>query len=65
MSLAYAQHLPEAGYLRLSQVLQLVPVGKSTWWQWVKDGRAPAAVKLSPRVTAWRASEIRAFLDAN
>jgi predicted DNA-binding transcriptional regulator AlpA len=28
------------------QVLQFIPVDKSTWWRGVKDGRFPAAIKL-------------------
>jgi hypothetical protein len=27
--------------LRLPQVLELIPVSKSCWWQWVRDGKAP------------------------
>jgi len=27
--------------LRLPQVLALIPVSKSCWWQWVRDGKAP------------------------
>jgi len=30
----------------------------------VKAGRYPAPVKLGPRVTAWRASDIRSLLEA-
>jgi predicted DNA-binding transcriptional regulator AlpA len=51
-----------SGYLRISQVLQLIPVGKSTFWNWVKIGKAPAPVKLSERVTAWKAEEIHSFI---
>lgn len=55
--------LPEAGFLRLKQIVPaLVPVGKSTWWAGVKDGRFPRAVKLSARVTVWRVEDIRALL---
>lgn len=54
--------LPETGFLRLSEVLELIPVGKTLWWQWVKEGKAPQGVKLSPRTTAWRAEDIRAFM---
>lgn len=41
-------------FLRLNQILQRVPVGRSTWWLWVKQGKVPAPVKLGPRVSAWR-----------
>ena len=45
-------------YLRLPQVLERIPVSKSTWWAGVKDGRFPKPVKLSPRVTVWREEDI-------
>jgi predicted DNA-binding transcriptional regulator AlpA len=54
--------LPETGFLRLPQVLELIPVSKSTWWAGVKAGRYPAGVKLSSRTTAWRASDIRRLI---
>ena len=57
------QALPEAGFLRLNQVLELIPVGRSTWWAGVKDGRFPQPVKISPRCTAWRAEDVRALVE--
>lgn len=56
------QNIPETGFLRLPQVLEVIPVGKTTWWEGVKSGRFPKAVKLSPRCTAWRAEDIREFV---
>ena len=58
-----SETLPETGFLRIAQVLQFIPVGKSTWWQGVRDGRYPASVKLGPRTTAWRAKDIRALIE--
>ncbi len=55
MSNAYSQ---TQGFLRLPQVLQLIPVSKSTWWQGVKSGRFPKPVKLGPNTTAWCAEDI-------
>ena len=51
--------LPQEGFVRLPQVLQIIPVGKSTWWAGIKSGRFPQGVKLSPRTTAWRVEDIR------
>lgn len=42
----------------------LIPIGKSTWWQWVRDGKAPAPVKLGPRTTAWKSADISALIDS-
>ena len=53
---------PVGGFLRLPQVLALVPVSPSTWWQGVKDGRYPQPVKLAARVTAWRADDVAALV---
>lgn len=55
--------LPETGFVRLSTILKLIPVGKTTWWAGVKSGRFPKPVKLSKRTTAWRAEEIRMLID--
>ena len=51
--------LPEAGFVRLPGVLRVFPVGKSTWWNGVAEGKYPAPVKLSKRVSAWRVGDIR------
>lgn len=42
----------------------LIPIGKSTWWQWVRDGKAPAPVKLGPRTTAWKSADISALIES-
>ena len=52
------------GFLRLPQVLERIPVSRSGWWQGVKEGRFPQPVKLSPRVTVWRASDVQAYIEA-
>lgn len=55
--------LPETGFVRLSEVLKVIPVSKSTWWAGVKNGRFPKAVKLSARTTAWRAEDIHNLIS--
>lgn len=54
--------LPETGFLRQSQVLALVPVSKSTLWRRVQARTFPQPVKLSARVTAWRAEDLRQWI---
>ena len=58
------QDIPETGFLRLPQVLSVIPVGKTCWWEGVKAGRFPKPVKLSARCTAWRAEDIRQLIQA-
>lgn len=49
----------EERFLRLSQVLEIIPISKSGWWKGCKEGRYPQPLKLGARTTVWRASEIR------
>jgi predicted DNA-binding transcriptional regulator AlpA len=56
------QEIPETGFLRLAQVLSVIPLGKTSWWEGVKSGRFPKPIKLSTRCTAWRAEDIRELI---
>ena len=55
-------NIPSTGFLRLSQVLAIIPISKSVWWEGCKTGRFPKPVKLGPRTTAWRAEDITALV---
>jgi predicted DNA-binding transcriptional regulator AlpA len=57
------QELPKTGLLRIKQVLRFVPVSRSHFWAGVKTGKYPKPIKLSERVTVWRASDIRELID--
>nr|WP_131995859.1 AlpA family phage regulatory protein [Dokdonella fugitiva] len=60
----YESSLPETGYLRLPQVLRVVPVSRSTWWQGVRSGRYPQPTRaLGTRITAWSVESIRALIE--
>lgn len=54
--------LPEVGFLRLSDVLKLIPIAKTAWYAGVKEGRFPAPVKLTKRATGYREGDIRALI---
>ncbi|PZP40267.1 MAG: transcriptional regulator [Pseudomonas fluorescens] len=55
--------LPSTGFVRLSTILTVLPISKSTWWAGVKSKRFPAGIKISPRITAWRAEDIRKLIS--
>lgn len=56
--------LPQQGFLRLREILQVIPVSKSTWWAGVKSGRYPQPVRsLGKRITAWRVEEIQSLIN--
>lgn len=49
--------------LRLPEVIQLARRSKSQVYRDVNSGRFPAPVKTGLRASAWRATEIQAWLD--
>jgi len=50
-------------FLRLPQVLEIIPMSKSTWWSGIREGRYPKPVHLSPRTSAWLQSDIYDLCD--
>ncbi|UNU74059.1 AlpA family phage regulatory protein [Moraxella nasovis] len=58
------QNLPKDGMSRINQILPFLPIGKSTVWKWVREGKFPEPVKLSSTMTAWRNSDIHAWIEA-
>ena len=60
---APAPQLPQTGFLRQWQVLAFVPISKSTLWRRVHARTFPEPVKLSERVTVWRAEDIRRWIE--
>lgn len=51
-------------YIRLPEVLHLVPIARATVWQWVASGRFPQPVRLGSRCTVWRLSEVMSWMEA-
>jgi predicted DNA-binding transcriptional regulator AlpA len=63
-NLAYdAPRLPETGFIRLPQILKLIPVSESTWWAGVASGRFPKQCKPTPRTSVWRCEDIRQLIE--
>lgn len=57
--------LPAVGYLRQSQLIPaILPFSGSTLWRKINAGEFPKPKKLSARVTAWRAEDIREWMAA-
>lgn len=55
--------LPSIGFLRQSQVLRLIPISKSKLWRQVQARTFPQPVRLSQRVTVWRAEDLRRWIE--
>jgi predicted DNA-binding transcriptional regulator AlpA len=67
--MAHDEHAPkpEAGFLRLKQIIGPagpIPVSKTTWWDGCRHGRFPAPIKMTPGITVWRKSDIDALVAA-
>ncbi|MFN5351977.1 MAG: helix-turn-helix transcriptional regulator [Alphaproteobacteria bacterium] len=51
------------GFMRLSKVLTLIPISKSSWWAGVKSGKYPKPIKISNRTTAWKNIDIFSLIE--
>ena len=49
--------------IRLKEVLEIIPISKSSWWLGVKKGRFPKPIKLGPKTTCWRLSDILKLIE--
>ena len=60
-----AIQLPTTGMGRAKDILPFLPFSKTTLFEWSKDGRFPAPVKLSPTMTAWSYADVHEWLDSH
>ena len=61
-----SSHLPAEGLARLSVVLAVVGLSRTTWLEMVRRGEAPKPLRIGPSktLTAWRVQDIRSWLAA-
>lgn len=59
-----AGSLPETGFIRLSQLMTIIPLSKPTILTMVKKGLFPAPVALSVGAKAWPVEKIRQYIAA-
>ncbi|MDR2875964.1 MAG: AlpA family phage regulatory protein [Methylobacillus sp.] len=58
--------IPATGFVRIHQLAGgVVPLSKSSIWRLVSVGKFPRPVKLSERCTAWRAEDVRAWIESH
>lgn len=64
--------LPDSAFIRESQLVQspkrpnanpVLPFSGPTLWRKVRSGDFPKPVKLSERITAWRVSDVRKWIN--
>ena len=54
---------PETGFVRLPQILSLIPISRSAWWAGIREGKFPQGIKLGSKTTVWRAEDIRNLIE--
>ena len=53
---------PERLY-RLKEILDRIPISKSAWYAGIKAGKFPKPVKLGPRTSCWRESDLAHLIE--
>ncbi len=51
------------GFLRVSQVVKMLGIGKSTFYKWVAAGRFSRGIRLGDRIKVWKIEEIQGFMQ--
>ena len=52
-----------SNFLRITDVMKMTGIAKSTIWLWVKEEKFPKPIKLSPRITVWDEDSIRKWQE--
>jgi predicted DNA-binding transcriptional regulator AlpA len=51
-------------FLRVDEVVSMLPIGKTSFLESVKSGKFPQPLRLTPRRPVWRKSDIDSLLSA-
>lgn len=51
------------GFIKLSEVLEYIPVSRSSWYRGIKEKRYPAPIKLGKRARGYHIPAIRALVE--
>ncbi|WML90857.1 AlpA family transcriptional regulator [Thiothrix lacustris] len=50
--------------IRLPEVIQMTGISRTTVYEYIKRGTFPKSYRLATRLTAWKLSEITAWIDS-
>ncbi len=65
MNTSPAQPLPiEERFIRLPEVMQMTGISKTTVYEYIRRGAFPKPYRPTVRISAWKLSEIKAWLDS-
>ena len=54
--------LHNTGFLRIDKVLEIIPVGKSSWWAGINSGLYPKGIKIGAKTVGWRIEDIEQLI---
>ncbi|WP_286952853.1 MULTISPECIES: helix-turn-helix transcriptional regulator [Aminobacterium] len=54
--------MPEFGFLRLPDVLKIIPVSSATWYNGIREGRFPKGIRITGNTVGWRVQDIKALV---
>jgi prophage regulatory protein len=49
-------------YIRFKELRKLVPLGRTTIWKMMKEGRFPQSYRIGRAATAWLESEVEEWI---
>jgi predicted DNA-binding transcriptional regulator AlpA len=55
---------PLEGFLRAREIQKLFGIGKSTFYQWIREGKLSTGFKLGERIKAWKRGEVEKLMKA-
>ena len=58
-----SMQLPTTGMGRAKDILPFLPFSKTTLFEWSKDGRFVAPIKLSPTMTCWSYAAVHKWIN--
>jgi len=56
--------MPADGMVKIPAVIKFTAISRSAIYLKIKAGTFPVPVKIGPRSVAWRAAEVRAYVDS-
>lgn len=60
MTTKFSNHCQDR-LIRLTEVLEIIPVSKSTWYKGVQAKVYPQPIKMGARISCWRLSDVIAL----
>ncbi|MFM0035953.1 helix-turn-helix transcriptional regulator [Paraburkholderia strydomiana] len=56
------KELPKSGLVRRSQFKGVIPLGDTSIWKMVREGRFPQPLRVSANLRLWRAEELHDWM---